>query len=145
MNFHFPVIPTSCPDPGNAYGGCPYQKTFNLQIFLRRTAESQIISRGRPFPTAKRIVPATIFFWNKTKGMTDCFSRMQNNVKAPLQKLHPYAYMWLRMVMMMMYNAHVLNRLFSIEKFIKTPGSIKSLEQLRQALNSEGSFRASIA
>lgn len=47
--------------------------------------------------------------------------------------------------MMMVYNAHLLHRLFAIEKRLNKPGSITSLKQLRQALNSEGSFVSSLA
>ena len=70
---------------------------------------------------------------------------MLNNVKAAFQKLHPYAYIWIRMIMMMVFNAHVLHRLFAIEKRLHIPGSIQCLAQLRQALNYEGSLRDSLA
>ena len=140
-----PVIPTTVPRPKCDYGGCPDQETFNLQFYLRRAAMQLITQRGSPLPTADRIVPITIAVWNKTKGMTDMLSRTLNNVKAPMQKLHPYGYMYTRMINMMMYNGHILHRLFAIEKRLKTKGEIKCLEQLRQALNAEGSFKASIA
>ena len=47
--------------------------------------------------------------------------------------------------MMMVLDTHLLHRLFAIEERLKLPGSIVCLEQLRQALNSEASFRDSIA
>ena len=46
--------------------------------------------------------------------------------------------------MMMAYNAHLLHRLFAIEKRLNTLGAFECLEQLRQALKSEGSFVESL-
>ena len=140
-----PVIPTTQPRAGSPYGGCPDKETFLLHFFIHRHYAEMIRERGYPFPTALRIVPFPIIFWNKTKGMTDQLSRFLNNVKPPIHQLNPYGYVWLRMIMMMVLDAHLLHRLFAIEERLKLPGSIVCLEQLRQALNSEASFRDSIA
>lgn len=49
------------------------------------------------------------------------------------------------MIMMMAYYAHLLHRIFAVESRLGYgQGSFKCLEQLRQALNSEGSFAASL-
>ena len=140
-----PEIPSHQPHPGSLYGGCPDKETLMLHVFIHRKYAHLIRERGYPLPTALRIVPFPITFWNKTKGMTDCLSRVLNNVKPPIQSLAPYGCIWIRMLMMMVYNAHILSRLFAIEARLKIPGSIICLEQLRQALNSEASFRDSIA
>jgi hypothetical protein len=120
-------------------------ETFLLHLLLHRILVKMIRERGYPLPTALRITPFSIVYWNVTKGMTDVFSRMQNNVKPSIQQLHPYAYIWIREVMMMIFNAHILHRLFAIEGRLKGPKSFLCLRQLRNTLNSEASFRDSIA
>jgi hypothetical protein len=77
--------------------------------------------------------------------MTDVFSRVMKNVKPNMKSLHPYAFVWIRMLMTMAYDAHLLHRLFAIEDHLNTPGSILSLEKLRQLLNIEGSFMGSLS
>lgn len=104
-----------------------------------------IHERGRPLPSALRIVPSCIVWWNLTKGMTDVFSRVMMNVKANFKQMHPYVFIWIRMVITMVYNAHLLHRIFAIEERLKTPGSFSCLKQLRRALNSEASFVNSLA
>jgi hypothetical protein len=101
-----------------------------------------IVDRRRPLPaTVKRIVPWPIIYWNHGKGMTDVFSRCMKNVKPVFNSLHPYAFIWIRMIMTMMWNAHLLHRLFKIERELPR---FTSLEQLRNKLNKESSFQGSI-
>ena len=59
-----PDIPTSQPGPKNPYGGCPDKETFLLHLLLHRLLAAMIRERGRPFPTADRIAPFPIPFWN---------------------------------------------------------------------------------
>jgi hypothetical protein len=73
--------------------------------------------------------------------MTDVFSRCMMNSKAGFQHLHPSAFIWIRLIMTMVWDTHLLYRLFQIESKLD---SFKSLEQLRNALNKEGSFGFSI-
>ena len=142
-----PVIPKRSV-AGNVYGGCPDQETFNLHFYLCRKLVKLIRERWRPFPTARRIAPITIPLWNLTKGMTDTFSRVMMNVGAPFKQLQPQASVMMRYIMIMVYNAHLVNRAFGIEKRLNAPPAnkraIRSLDQLRHALKNEGSFMNSI-
>ena len=138
-----PRLPEAAPGARNTYAaGCPDNETFVLYFHLVRKLERMVRDRGYPFPFALRLVPILIVWWNKLKGMTDTVSRIMYNIKVPFHSLHPYALLWMRAIMMMVYNGHLLHRIFSIEGRLST---IKTLEQLRQMLKSEGSFTDSIA
>ena len=79
--------------------------------------------------------------WNYLKGMTDVFSRCLKDVKPMFKSLHPYAFIWIRLIMTMLWNVHVLVRLGHIEKKNDT---YKSLVQIHNAVNKQGSLHQSI-
>jgi hypothetical protein len=59
--------------------------------------------------------------------------------------MHPYAFLWFRMIRMMAYNAYLLHRIFAVEKHLCVGvDAFKSLEQLRKTLSTEGSFASSL-
>ena len=115
--------------------------TLASNFYICKGLREAITARGRPFPSAIRIAPSVIIMWNHLKGMTDVFSRCQKDVKPIFKSLHPYAFIWIRLIMAMVWNVHVLVRLGQIGKRIE---SYKSLEQIHNALNRQGSFQQSI-
>jgi hypothetical protein len=82
-----------------------------------------------------------IAFWNHGKGMTDVFSRCMKNAMPNFQSLHPSAFIWIRLIMTMVWDTHLLRQLFHIERKLD---SFISLDQLRNSLNKEASFADSI-
>jgi hypothetical protein len=131
----FPVLPEG------GVGGCVDKETLQLNYFLVKKLRDLVIARGRPYPSASRIVPRSIVMWNHCKGMTDVFSRCLKNVKPGFKSLHPYAFIWIRLLMTMMWNSHILMRLFRVEKDVM---EAKTIEGLHDLLNKEASFQQSI-
>ena len=137
-----PLIPTISGSLKKcAYGACSDQFTFLQHFYLRKQVLQIITQRERPLPTAHYILPDEVAEWNKIKGMTDTFSRVMKNVKPDLHSLHPYAFCMIRMLNFMLYDAHLLFRIFQLEHKLDT---FTTLERLRDALNHVGSFKDSL-
>ena len=134
-NIQFPLIPR------DGYGGCVDDHTLKSNFYLARALRKLVIEKGKPYPPALRIVPSPVVMWNHCKGMTDVYSRCMKNIKPTFHSLHPYAFIWIRLLMTMMWNTHILYRLFQIEHMLP---NIKTIDQLRNLLNKESSFQESI-
>jgi hypothetical protein len=133
-----PVFPRI---PLGGIGGCPDQETLQTVFFLVKQMREAVIANGKPFPPAKRIVPKIVVMWNLCKGMTDTFSRCLKNIKPNFKSLHPYAFIWIRLIMTMMWNCHLVLRLFRAEETISNATSITLIHEV---LNKVSSFQDSI-
>ena len=63
------------------------------------------------------------------------------NWKPNFHSLHPYAFLWIRLIMSLTLNCHLIFRLFKIENKLPT---FTCIELLKEALNKSGSFQHSL-
>ena len=97
--------------------------------------------RGHAFPPVYRILPKIVVFWNFIKGGVDEYSRTLKKWKPNFNSMHPYAFLWIRLIMSLTSNCHLIFRLFKIENKLHT---FTCIEQLKEALNKLGSLQHSL-
>lgn len=127
--------------PEEGYKALKDQHTLKLWFIWYRKFCEMVKARGSPFPSAHRILPWIVVYWNLMKGGVDEFSRTFKNVQASFQSLSPNARVVIRTILTQVYNAHHIRRLFIIENKLD---SFKNLTQLTNAIKKIGSFRDSV-
>ncbi|MGH3055438.1 MAG: SAP domain-containing protein, partial [Gaiellaceae bacterium] len=76
---------------------------------------SQRIQNGEELlPPAHQITPELVALWNSIKGGQDVVSRILKNVKIDFAVLSPRAFTFIRSIQIMLLNAHLSLRIFSI-------------------------------
>ena len=64
---------------------------------------------------AHQVVPWIVTLWNSVKGGQDVVSRMLKNVKVDFRSLHPRAFVFIRGIMTLHLNAHLVCRIVDLD------------------------------
>jgi hypothetical protein len=111
-----------------------YLQCLALWIIL----SNHIKETGRALPHIRKIIPAIIDFWNRTKGGVDVFSRLLASkppIHGGMNLLGTYT---LRCIMTLLVNAHLVSRSFQLFDESDTPirERFKTLSEFKNRLNS---------
>jgi hypothetical protein len=88
-------------------------------------------------PPAHDLIPYAVSFWNHTKGGQDVASRILKNVKVDFSHLTPRGFIYIRLIMTSLMNAHLLMRLLNIESSLNR---FETYHSLKKAIRNQGSF-----